>query len=229
MEKVKNSNNILAVDTSTQKLSMSLYCCDKNETFSYEECVEDHSENLIKFFDHLLKKTKLKVENITHVGVNTGPGSFTGLRIGLSFVKTLAMFLNIKVITTTSFFMLLFETIKSWSFNNRVYNVTTLFPSVKNEFYFCKFYIKDKKISSYNPAGYIRNTELNKLENSDILIYPDFVELNDKERLFQRENSKKVIFSSETIIKMFLSKQKELYKEISYKKLVPFYLRHTYY
>lgn len=230
MRNVKNSINILAVDTSTQKLSMSLYSCEKNKIFTCEQHVLDHSENLTKFLDYLLKKTKLKIGSITHVGVNTGPGSFTGLRIGLSFVKTLAKFLNIKVVSTTSFFMLLYETMKDLDIKNGVYNITTLFPSVKNEFYFCKFYIKDKKLYNCQLVGYMRNTELKKLDKSDILVFPNFVEFDQEQILFQKEkNSKKVIFSSEVIINIFINKQKELYKVINYQNLVPFYLRHTYY
>ncbi|MCX7716033.1 MAG: tRNA (adenosine(37)-N6)-threonylcarbamoyltransferase complex dimerization subunit type 1 TsaB [Endomicrobia bacterium] len=168
-------NNILAVDTSTQKLSMSLYSCRKNKIYCYEESVSDHSENLIKFLNKLLIKTNVKLDDITHIGVNTGPGSFTGLRIGLSFVKTLARYLNIKVITTTSFNMILWEIINSVNIEKTL-DIITLFPSVKNEFYFCKFRIESKKIiEQKSQIGYIKTDDFYKLEEFDVLAYPDFI------------------------------------------------------
>ncbi|MFN3551024.1 MAG: tRNA (adenosine(37)-N6)-threonylcarbamoyltransferase complex dimerization subunit type 1 TsaB, partial [Endomicrobiia bacterium] len=92
MDKKYLNYTILSLDTSTKNLSMCLY---KNGKF-YEENIqsEDHSENLTKILDKILKKTKTKLNQITHLLVNIGPGSFTGLRIGLSFVKTLALNLN---------------------------------------------------------------------------------------------------------------------------------------
>lgn len=221
MKQVNSNFNILAVDTSTQRLSMSLYLSN-NKTFSLTKYTPDHSENLTKFLDKLLKKANIKIDDINYVGVNTGPGSFTGLRVGLSFVKTLAKFLKVKVITTTTFDMLLFAVLKNCS--NKNYNVTVLFPSVKNEFYFCKYLIKDKQICHNEPPGYIKNVELKKLYNTDIIAFPDFVNLED-----QKENFKKVMFTSRLIIQLFLDNQKQLYKLISYKSLFPVYIRHTYY
>ncbi len=46
-----------------------------------------HSENLIPLMDQLLRKAKLKLEQIDAFAIDRGPGSFTGLRIGFGFLK----------------------------------------------------------------------------------------------------------------------------------------------
>lgn len=46
-----------------------------------------HSENLIALVERLLKKEKLSLEDIDCFAIDRGPGSFTGLRIGFSFLK----------------------------------------------------------------------------------------------------------------------------------------------
>ncbi len=67
---------------------------------------KDSSQKLLPFIDEVLKKNKKTVNDITEIEVNTGPGSFTGLRIGVSVANTLGWALNIpvngkKVLTST--------------------------------------------------------------------------------------------------------------------------------
>jgi len=215
---MKNENIILAVDTSTHILSMSVY--KNGEIFCLSKESSDHSENLTIVLDKLLKKSKLVLNDINLLAVNTGPGSFTGLRIGLSFVKLLAKCFKIKIVSTTSFSMLVYEFVKKYKIKENC-KITTLVPSVKNEFYFCKFYFENKKIQRVLKYGYIKQTEIN-LEETDYFVIPEF--FNNTEKNFIKLN-----FSSEKIISMVLDKNKMLYKIVKYQKLFPFYIRHTYY
>lgn len=58
---------------------------------------EEKSQKLLPFIDEILKKQKTSIDKITEVEVNTGPGSFTGLRVGVSVANTLGWALNIPV------------------------------------------------------------------------------------------------------------------------------------
>ena len=49
-----------------------------------------HSETLMPMTDALLKSTRLSLSDIDCLAVNTGPGSFTGLRIGIAAIKGMA-------------------------------------------------------------------------------------------------------------------------------------------
>lgn len=55
------------------------------------------SQNVLKLIDELLKEKKLKLSSIKRIEVNTGPGSFTGLRVGISVANTLSFSLKIPV------------------------------------------------------------------------------------------------------------------------------------
>jgi tRNA threonylcarbamoyladenosine biosynthesis protein TsaB len=88
--------NILAIDTSSSWLTV--VCGDQNGIkgqFS-QNIGNQHAEKLAGTVGSLLSDSGLKFSDINLAGVVTGPGSFTGLRVGISFVKGLAMALNIK-------------------------------------------------------------------------------------------------------------------------------------
>ncbi|QTL99225.1 tRNA (adenosine(37)-N6)-threonylcarbamoyltransferase complex dimerization subunit type 1 TsaB [Iocasia frigidifontis] len=54
------------------------------------ELIHRHSERLIPNIDYLFKETNYSIDELTGLAVGLGPGSFTGLRIGLSTIKTFA-------------------------------------------------------------------------------------------------------------------------------------------
>jgi len=93
---------ILAIETSTEYLSIA---CLENNNVKY--AVHDdvgirHSEILISSISDLLDKVGWKINEIELLCVGLGPGSFTGLRIGVATVKGLEVSLKCKVIGVPS-------------------------------------------------------------------------------------------------------------------------------
>jgi tRNA threonylcarbamoyladenosine biosynthesis protein TsaB len=58
-----------------------------------------HAENLHVYIEQLLKETSLQAKDLHAISVSSGPGSYTGLRIGFSAAKGLAYALQIPIIT----------------------------------------------------------------------------------------------------------------------------------
>jgi tRNA threonylcarbamoyladenosine biosynthesis protein TsaB len=58
---------------------------------------QDKSQKLLPFIDDLLKKEGKQINDITDIEVNTGPGSFTGLRVGVSVAQALGWVLQVPV------------------------------------------------------------------------------------------------------------------------------------
>src|SRR5258706_15713387 len=58
---------------------------------------EKSSQKILPFIDEVLKKNKLSTSDIKEIEVNTGPGSFTGLRIGVAIANTLGWSLGVPV------------------------------------------------------------------------------------------------------------------------------------
>lgn len=81
---------ILAIDTSTSHSSLAVI--DRNNilgSFSINQ-VRSHSETLVPMLDALLKYLNLEIKDLDAYVVGKGPGSFTGLRIGMTIGKTIA-------------------------------------------------------------------------------------------------------------------------------------------
>lgn len=64
----------------------------------YKKTVKNiQSQNVLQLIDKLLKEKKFKLKDIKEIEVKTGPGSFTGLRVGISVANALGFALNIPV------------------------------------------------------------------------------------------------------------------------------------
>jgi tRNA threonylcarbamoyladenosine biosynthesis protein TsaB len=82
---------ILGVDTSTSYGSLGLIEDDKVVAEYALLRDETHSTRLVPAIQALLKEARLVLDEIDGMAVSLGPGSFTGLRVGLSAVKGLAL------------------------------------------------------------------------------------------------------------------------------------------
>lgn len=55
----------------------------------------DKSQQVLSLVDEILKKNRIKLEDLTEIKVETGPGSFTGIRVGITVAQTLSWALKI--------------------------------------------------------------------------------------------------------------------------------------
>lgn len=121
--------NILAIDTSTKKANV----CIKKDEEIFNKSIDNeitHSEKLLPLIDQSLKEANLKLSDINFLSCSIGPGSFTGIRIGIATIKAFAKVLNVPVFSVSSLDILAYSNIDSSSDyvismldakNNRVY------------------------------------------------------------------------------------------------------------
>ncbi len=97
---------ILATDTSTPFNAVAVYEVDQDARFdmgyvlaeSLSHAGRRHSERLLAVVDIVLEEAQLRLADIDLLAVSTGPGSFTGLRVGLATWKGLAFGTNLPLI-----------------------------------------------------------------------------------------------------------------------------------
>jgi len=86
--------NILALDTAMEILSVAL-SCESGLWYTEADAGSRHSELLMECVDSLCKRANIAPCKLDRIACMQGPGSFTGLRIGFSVAKGLALALGI--------------------------------------------------------------------------------------------------------------------------------------
>ncbi len=86
--------SVLAIDTTSSEARLAVYISESVAAALTIKGDRPHSQALFSQISTLLQIADLKVEEISAFAVATGPGSFTGLRVGLAAVKGLADSLN---------------------------------------------------------------------------------------------------------------------------------------
>jgi len=114
---------ILGIDTSTDICSIGLCQSQKFLGEINIKLKRRHSERLLPLIDRLLSESGYDIQDINGVAVTKGPGSFTGLRIGLSTVQAFKQSLDIPVYSVS--------TLKYMAFSiSYYYNDVILIPTI---------------------------------------------------------------------------------------------------
>jgi tRNA threonylcarbamoyladenosine biosynthesis protein TsaB len=92
---------ILCLETATTNCSVAISVDGKIKAIREENNQKfSHAEKLHVFIDEVLNEAKIDKKQLTAIAVSKGPGSYTGLRIGVSAAKGLCFALNIPLIST---------------------------------------------------------------------------------------------------------------------------------
>ena len=131
---------ILAIDTSSNICSVSVL---ENNNILVEKHNNDektHSQKLMPLIDETLKEINLKLDDITLLACSQGPGSFTGIRIGISTVKAFSDVKKIPVIGVTS--------LESLAYNIKTDGlIASIIDAKNNNVYFALYELKN---NTYN-------------------------------------------------------------------------------
>ncbi|MEW6193684.1 MAG: tRNA (adenosine(37)-N6)-threonylcarbamoyltransferase complex dimerization subunit type 1 TsaB [Bacteroidota bacterium] len=160
---------ILAIETSGELCSASVMLGEK--TF-YETTIRQkniHSEKIFEVVEIILSAAKLKIEEIQAIAYSNGPGSFTGLRIGLSAAKGLALGISKPIIPVPTFNALAYSI-------SKYHNYGTKFSIIRNastdEIYKADYHLDGELV--YGTVELINKTDTKK--NDSDLIYGDKIE-----------------------------------------------------
>ncbi|MCP5382536.1 MAG: tRNA (adenosine(37)-N6)-threonylcarbamoyltransferase complex dimerization subunit type 1 TsaB [Kordiimonadaceae bacterium] len=94
--------HILAIDTTLGACSAALIKEGTITSYKCEVRVRGHVERLLPMIDEICEESGIKISDIENIAVTVGPGTFAGVRIGLSAAKGMALALDIKVVPVTT-------------------------------------------------------------------------------------------------------------------------------
>jgi tRNA threonylcarbamoyladenosine biosynthesis protein TsaB len=89
---------ILAIDTATRSASIAVYDNGAVRAEFSWDTVDHHTVELLPRIVDLLKQIDATIDRVTGIGVSIGPGSFTGVRVGVAAAKGLAIARDIPIV-----------------------------------------------------------------------------------------------------------------------------------
>tara|TARA_B100001564_G_C20582878_1_gene644025 strand:+ start:92 stop:724 length:633 start_codon:yes stop_codon:yes gene_type:complete len=202
---------LLGIESSSRKLSVGLM---KDKIFSEvcSEKINDTANSLPILSKQIINKALLSFEDLDAICISAGPGSFTGLRIGMSYAKGIALALNIPIVPISTF--------DSLTHDNTFKKLSVLIYSHGNTFYICEYNLDNGKLS--------KSTEPKVILKENILELSHNIVFNGPQNVFEdlKAHNLKIEFkelSVENIIKIS-QKNFRLLKTKSLDNLVPEYV-----
>lgn len=198
---------VLNIETSSHNCSVSISSSGK--IISTEEKIFEeysHSKSLHVHIERLFKKTNLKPSELSAVSVSQGPGSYTGLRIGISAAKGFCFALNIPMISLDTMRIL------AESVSDKNCYIISAMDARRDEIYFSVFKASKKETIR------IRQTDIMILNSTS---FSDF--LNNSKTYFVgncNEKIKKYISSDNAIYSPLTLPSSKHMAVLSYQKYI---------
>jgi tRNA threonylcarbamoyladenosine biosynthesis protein TsaB len=208
---------ILAVETSGRTFSVALNEDGRHAASFYYDCGRTHSEMIIPSVEKLLSDTGNVFHDIDKFAVSTGPGSFTGIRIGMTAIKTFAQILNKPIATVDTLSILEKSFVK-------IKGIKTV-PAI--DALRCEVYVKDgEKIVIKNIDLFIK--DLKKYKNK-VLVIGDAA-ISYKEKLSKGLGRYSVSLPYTMHMpkaQMLAAMAYQSAKSVNYTKIKPLYIRRS--
>lgn len=216
---------ILGIDSSAKSASVAVTDNGKILSSFYINTGLTHSQTLMPMLDNALKCASLTLDDIDVVAVNKGPGSFTGIRIGVAAAKGIADTKNINTIGIS--------TLESMAYNLIGFDciAAAVMDARCSQVYTALFRVKDATIERLTDDLAVPISELKVMlssYNEEIILVgdgadicylalcDDFTEIKVAPEAYKYQNATGVCLATET-------KDEKLY--VKSNELVPEYLR----
>ena len=153
--------NILVLDCAVSKISIAVKFDDKMIAQTYDIGMRQ-SEILVPAIDDILQKAGITAEDLDFSAITIGPGSFTGLRLGISALKAIELAYNVPIYGVSSL------QVYSYAAKNLGLPVLCCIDANKDRFYAC---IYDENGNEILPDGDYETSELiDKIDFDKLLI-----------------------------------------------------------
>ncbi len=192
---------ILSLDTSTEKGSIAILENDNLLGAVFLSQKKSYSQIIIPSIDFILNQLSLSLEDIEGFSVCVGPGSFTGIRIGISCIKAFSLALNKKIAPVSSLYALTF---KLKEIKNSF--ICPVIDAKKGEIFSSLYFFDGENFKTfidegcYNPSDFFSKFKEERIYfiGNGCEIWRKEIEKNTKEAIFPNYN----IFLAEEIGKI---------------------------
>ena len=198
---------ILTIDTSSKNLNIALNIDGETGGLFIKDCNLTHSEVLMRNIDSVLKSSNLKLSDFDYFGCCIGPGSFTGIRIGVTTIRAFAQVFKKPCIAVNS--------LELFAYNLKSSIVISCVNAMQNKIYYCVF--KDR--TQITEPSYLEIKDFNELYSKYNGVIVSDIEIPGFKTVSPKNLNKNL---SE------LSKKAAAEKRVvDYNNLVPLYVRNS--
>lgn len=220
---MKQEPLILAIETSLSPGSLSILKGEKLiDSYVGTERTTLRSENLLKELENLLKRNDFQLEDLDLIAVSTGPGSFTGIRVGMAAAQALALALNCRIIGVSILQALAYG-------SHAKDEIISVVPASRNQLFWQKFTpesILENNVSCvYNGdiQKFVKECSLSGDDNSTIITIDDLNELFQSQELREWKIIKPASDNASKIIGLFSLNFAKKYQQFE-KEIHPEYI-----
>lgn len=182
----------LFIDTSNDDLIVSVLKDNKIINKLEKHCKNEHSIYTVSYIDELLKSCNLLPNDVDNIMVVNGPGSFTGVRIGVTVAKTYAYILKKDVILVSS--------LKAMALSTKNKIAIALIDAKNNNYYMGVYDMFDNEVT-YETFS-TKEEVIQKIEK-----YEDVTVISNKDLIIGEYKAKKIKLDIEAIVKYYQNEQ----------------------
>lgn len=182
----------LFIDTSNDDLIVSILKDNKIMNKLERHCKNEHSIYTVSYIDELLKSCNLLPNDVDNLMVVNGPGSFTGVRIGVTVAKTYAYILKKDVILVSS--------LKAMALSTKNKTAIALIDAKNSNYYMGVYDMFDNEVT-YETFS-TKEEVIQKIEK-----YEDATVISNKDLIIGEYKAKKIKPDIEAIVKYYQNEQ----------------------
>lgn len=136
---------ILSMDTATRSCSVAIASEDALLAELTVVSTQTHSKHLMNMIDQALQMARMEIDQIDGISITKGPGSFTGLRIGISVAKSLATALGKPMVGISAL-----ETLAHQA-GDRLPLICPMIDARREEVYYSRYRFKSGNLTNETP------------------------------------------------------------------------------
>ena len=208
--------NIFAIESSSKKCSIAIHS-NNGAHESFDGIDNDSATSLPIMTEKILTTLSLEFSDLDAIAISMGPGSFTGLRVGLSYAKGLSLALDIPIIPISTFDLLLTPNIKH--IEDKV--ISVLIHSHGTTVYQSRYIFKNKTYVLENDPSSISINNISHKNNGTIMYCGPEHLLKSINELFSKVH---IVIPSVSDVVDIGMKNFDLLKTKSINNLVPNYV-----
>jgi len=222
---------IMGIETSSRISSVSLVDTDGTRVETAFDGGLVHSDRLLPMIDELTRKNKISIHELHGIAVSTGPGSFTGTRVGVSVARGLSQGLDIRLAGVSSLDGLAGRAMAEYKPAGDTIMICPIIDALREEVYTAIYAIKGKDlkrltdyklISIKTLLGGMKNDKKTYFIGDAVDLYEDMIKAQVKNAVIagRRERHASALSIALEGMKLFSGNHKADYKDI-----LPRYIR----